>query len=195
MTNLGTKITIGVLTAGTLSGAGYGIHALTDTTDTLRNYLSNSGLNITGDGEASEWTKVLATYKLEVTKELKIQEKVTTSNDIKNWCSSNLTKLIKSKSDVLYKRASKWCIKYKTIEEELTIDKFEKEVSKLQTKHDSLSTEMKEIIKGVTLSPAKTQNENGEKIKQWCTENSKRSYSDENKSYIDNIKSACLTEG
>ncbi|WP_187150429.1 hypothetical protein [Candidatus Mycoplasma haematobovis] len=50
---------------GVLGGMGYEIYALTNNTDSVKNYLEKAGLEIIEESNDSFWTKVLETYKLE----------------------------------------------------------------------------------------------------------------------------------
>ncbi|OAL10039.1 hypothetical protein A6V39_03940 [Candidatus Mycoplasma haematobovis] len=198
MTGIANKLIVGTIATGALGGGAYGVYALTDTTDSIENYLKKNNLDIVSQDATSEtaWNKAFGTYEIEKEEDdLKITDKeIKNRDDIKKWCNNTLRKKIKSTENSLYKKASYWCTKYQTISEKLGNDKpFETNVATLEGKHAQLGV-FKNTIESITLRKTKQENQNGEKMKQWCDDNKKRKFNKRNKSFIDNITSHCLVK-
>ncbi|OAL10034.1 hypothetical protein A6V39_03915 [Candidatus Mycoplasma haematobovis] len=193
MAGLTTKIISGVVTTGALGGGAYGIYVYNNTTDTLGNYLTNKKFTLTKRETTGDWDKVAKTYKLQVTEELKINSKTeATANDIKVWCNENLTKNINSIEDPLFKKASKWCVKYTTISEKLG-SKTVKEANALNSEHNNFPQGVKDSIAKIKL-PGETQTHtNGAKTVEWCNQNLNRSYSADDEFFFKNTKQYCFT--
>ncbi|OAL10037.1 hypothetical protein A6V39_03930 [Candidatus Mycoplasma haematobovis] len=192
MASIATKLVTAIASAGVVGGAGYGVYALTDTTDSIENYLKKSSFTITLQNDEASWTKVLETYKLEATDDLKIKdEDITQSKDIKDWCKEMLAKKIKSKDDD-YKKASKWCVKYDVIKDKLGEGaKLETKAETLNTNYNNFPKEVKDSISEIKLQGTK-QHENGEKTIQWCKQNQNRTYSNDTEFFFANTKKYCL---
>ncbi|OAL10035.1 hypothetical protein A6V39_03920 [Candidatus Mycoplasma haematobovis] len=201
MNPLGTKVLISVGVTGALGGAGYGIHALTsspdtsDTSDTLSNFFKKDStikLVSQDDGSEAAWTKAHDAYLLEKDEVgLSITDKtINNGTDIKDWCASALTKTIRSTSDLLYRQAKKWCTEFKTISEQIGSTKTrEEDLATLDGKHGALDEKIKQALKQIT--DVSGNNQNGAKLKKWCDNNLKRSYSDVQEYYYKHIVSNC----
>lgn len=189
MAGVAIKTLASLSTVGGIGGAAYGVYAYNNTTDTLENYLVKGGFAIRQD----KWDKVLETYKIEKTPELSIQGKeVTEKTQIETWCKDNLTKNINSIKDPLFEKSSKWCVEFKTIAESLGDDKeLEKDEETLNGKFSSLPPEIRTLVEKEKVKPTPTENANGKKIKQWCTNNSKRRADDSNSSFMKDITDHC----
>ncbi|OAL10038.1 hypothetical protein A6V39_03935 [Candidatus Mycoplasma haematobovis] len=187
------KSAIGIVTVGTLGGAGYGVYSYNNTTDTVRNYLKKNNLTVIEKTNSTFWTKVLETYKLEKTQELSISvENNVTAENIRDWCDTNLKTNIDSTDNSLFKKASRWCVDYQTIEEQLTSAKFQTDTKELAKKYSSITdTTIKGQIDKSVISGGNNNSE-GDKIKRWCDSNKKRRFSSDDKVYSSNIETICL---
>ncbi|OAL10033.1 hypothetical protein A6V39_03910 [Candidatus Mycoplasma haematobovis] len=189
MAGITVKIVAGTLTAGAIGGAGYGVHALTDTTDTVKNYLEKSKFILTKENETDLWTKAFGTYGLEKAG-FKIPKTISNGNDIRDWCKETLNKKIKSEEEANYKIASKWCVHYTTISDKLKGKNLVDDASKLNDKISSFSKDIQTEINNTQVDAST--NQNGEKVKKWCQENVKRTFTKESENYFSNINSHCL---
>lgn len=189
MASIAIKAVATLATAGSIGGVAYGFHTLSDTTDTVRNYLTKNGLNIAKQNDSNFWDKVLKTYKLEKEGfEINNDADLKDSSEIKAWCDSALKTRIKSKEEDIFKKSSKWCVEYQAIKEKIKDKQFVKEHQKLNDKLEKFSEESQIEIKELT------QKTNGEKIKHWCDKNADRSYSKDDERYFKDINANCLEE-
>ncbi|OAL10043.1 hypothetical protein A6V39_03960 [Candidatus Mycoplasma haematobovis] len=192
MLSVKAKVGICIVSAISLGGLGYGIHALIFT-DSLENYLSKYELSLIEDSAIDEWKQIFESYKLE--KEgYEIDRGVKDENAIKGWCKSSLKKNIKSTYDPLFQKATRWCIEITTIEEKLKDSgEFEEETTKLTGKYIGLNPKVRQLVDKEVVTDT-SENANGSKIKQWCDTNKKRRFVPENKKdfFLENIKKVCL---
>lgn len=193
MSAIAAKLVTGVITTGVLGGGAYGIYYITDTTNTVSFYLKQKGFTETPQGSSEEWDKVLKTYNLEKTEDLKIESNLAiTATTIKDWCKENLEKNIKSIEDPLFKKASKWCVKYQTIKEKLGTTKTVQVAGTLNSSYEQFPQKVKESIQKIELTPKTKAHTNGEKTVKWCEQNLDRSHSEDSEFFFENTQKYCF---
>ncbi|AEG73129.1 hypothetical protein MHF_0865 [Mycoplasma haemofelis Ohio2] len=134
------------------------------------------------------WNKVLETYKVEVAENTKIENKTSTeitSKDIEGWCSKALEVKVKDKDyESTYSKATKWCVIYTSIADKLKSDNktLSTDTSSLASKYSSMPQELKTAISG----------QEGEKVKTWCENTSKRFFLGSEDTNYKNLINYCL---
>lgn len=192
MAKISSRLIIGTGSVGTIGGLRYLVSVLTDTTDTLENYLSKNKLFL----RSNNWEEVVAAYLLEFDEETKgTNDDVIKPEHFEKWCEDNTKKKIKSTNSTEFKTASKWCINFQTIENKFK-NQFEEEPKKLTTKYQKLKKNIQDLIDKEVVENVLDTDENikGHKTKKWCDENKKRRFSKDDKDYVPKIKIACIKE-
>ncbi|AEG73188.1 hypothetical protein HF1_08510 [Mycoplasma haemofelis str. Langford 1] len=184
---------------GSLAGVGgtgvlgYGAYTMMQPSNVKEVLIKNNfklTSDLSGTALSDAWTKVLETYKVEATSDTKIREEEITSKDIEEWCLSSLKVKVNDKHyESTYSKASKWCVIYTTISEKLKSEN--KAISTNDTNLKSKYDSMPEHLKTSILNGADS-NKAGEKTKEWCGQNSKRSFLGSHDTHYQNLISYCL---
>lgn len=193
MASITTKVIVGLVSAGGIAGGSYLVSVLNDPTDSIQNYLKKNNFKLRKDG----WDTLLASYFIETdgNDELKIgdglNDFIPDEEFIQKWCQKNLKENVKSNNDNEFKKATYWCVEFKTIEEEFK-GRFETRIEELAKKYQDLPLDIKEAVDKLVF--ANENNEEGHRIQKWCNNNKKMRVSNDNKNYVEKIKQTCLKD-
>ncbi|AEW45270.1 hypothetical protein MHC_02020 [Mycoplasma haemocanis str. Illinois] len=193
-----TVLTVsGILGGGGAAAAGgYSIYSAIQP-KTIREKLLKEGFRLLSDIKDANkantaWEKVVSRYKVEVDDNSKIIDanaSAITKDKISDWCKKNLDVKIENS---LYSKASKWCVEFTSLEEKLKQSgrQLNANAQTLDGKYNSLPHDIKGKVDKVSVTASSHQN--GEKIKQWCSDLSKRSFTGENDNHYQNLISHCI---
>lgn len=189
MTKISTRLLIGTGSVGTIGGVGYLVSALTNTTESLNNYLKRNNLTRRRTG----WETVSKTYAMEAGDEdLRIDSNdIMEEKDIQEWCDATLKMNIKS-DDPQFKIAARWCSEFKTIKDSFPAGKtLISEASEFKNKYETLTDQdLKSKRDAVEIKDATNSKE--ERFKKWCHDNSNRTYSNKDEYFAKRIIEHCL---
>ncbi|CBY92809.1 hypothetical protein HF1_08010 [Mycoplasma haemofelis str. Langford 1] len=185
----------GMAGAGGVGLGGYAAYTMVQPSN-VKEALIKNNFKLTADLKEQErskaWTKVEGTYKVEATNDTKIGNKeisATTAQDIESWCKTALEVGVKDKRyESTYSKASRWCVIYTTISEKLTLEnkKLSSDTSSLKTKYEGMPEDLKKSITSET-------DQTGQKTKEWCENNAKRSFLGTQDTHYQNLTKYCLT--
>ncbi|AEW45509.1 hypothetical protein MHC_03245 [Mycoplasma haemocanis str. Illinois] len=188
-------IGVGIAGGGGISVGGYAAYTMMQPSN-VKEALIKNGFKLTLDLNEQErskaWTKVLDTYKIEATSDTKIGSKeisAITAQDIESWCKEALEMGTKNQNyESTYSKTSKWCVVYTTISEKLTSEnkKLSSDTNSLKTKYESMPETLKTSI-------TSDNGQAGQKTKEWCENNVKRSFLGVQDIHYQNLAQYCLS--
>ncbi|AEG72805.1 hypothetical protein MHF_0533 [Mycoplasma haemofelis Ohio2] len=181
---------------GAAAAGGYSIYSAIQP-KTIKEKLLKEGFSLISDIKDSDksnaaWEKTVSRYKVEADGNSKINSdniSSITKDKISKWCEENLGSKIE---EALYSKASKWCVAFTSLEEKLKQSgrQLQTNAQTLNGKYDSIPQDIKGKINSVSVTASS--NQNGEKIKQWCSDLSKRAFTNEKDSHYQNLISHCI---